>query len=287
MASSPSLGRLQRWMQAVITHPGSVEEGLESRAALAQVKRTSIARVVLPSRTLSGVERLAIYHAMYLLRLTDALRTDYPAIDHYLGDEGFRAFTERYVTRHPSRSYTLNRLGDHVPGFIRADRKLRERGFLHDLARLELAMSEAFDATCSTPLDAAAIASVPDGLWPRAQLVPSEALRLVATRWPAAAWFQSFKEETRHPDIRRKAEYIAVFRRGFGVRRLDLTRPAFELLDALARGRRLENAIAAVLRQRRVTKGQLFTWFRDWVSAGMFRAVVLADGTRVAASPSS
>ena len=39
---------------------------------------------ILPSRTLTPVERVGIYHGMYLLRMQEALATDYPALKHFL-----------------------------------------------------------------------------------------------------------------------------------------------------------------------------------------------------------
>src|SRR6185295_14998144 len=45
-----------------------------------------------------------------------------------------------YVQVHPSTSYTLNRLGDRLPDFVTGWAPRAEAGFLHDLARLELAV---------------------------------------------------------------------------------------------------------------------------------------------------
>ena len=58
--------------------------------------------MILPSRTLQPEERLAIYQGMYLLRMEEALETDYPALKHFLGDEAFsswRAATCKRIRR--------------------------------------------------------------------------------------------------------------------------------------------------------------------------------------------
>ena len=68
--------------------------------------------MILPSKTLTPVERVGVYQGMYLLRMIEALEGDYPAVAHFLGDEEFAELVTRYVAAHPSTSYTFNRLGD-------------------------------------------------------------------------------------------------------------------------------------------------------------------------------
>ena len=84
----PPLDRLQRWMQAVVVHPGDVETALQSPSARREIARADVDAVILPSRTLTPAERVGVYHDMYLLRMEEALATDYPGLEHFLGDAG-------------------------------------------------------------------------------------------------------------------------------------------------------------------------------------------------------
>ncbi|HSB62367.1 MAG TPA: DNA-binding domain-containing protein, partial [Vicinamibacteria bacterium] len=111
------LDRLQRWMLGVIVHPSPVEAAL--REPSAEVPAERIEEVLLPSPSLTAAERIDIYHGMYPLRMVEALESDYPALAHHLGDDAFRQLVVGYVQAHPSRSYTLNRLGDHLPEYVR------------------------------------------------------------------------------------------------------------------------------------------------------------------------
>ncbi|HET8648297.1 MAG TPA: DNA-binding domain-containing protein, partial [Vicinamibacteria bacterium] len=128
---SLSLDRLQRWMQAVIVHPGPVEEGAAAPEAAAELPPDRVGEVLLPSAALAPLERLGIYHAMYPLRMEEALASDYPALKHFLGDQGFLDLVRGYVQAHPSRSFTLSRLGRHLPEFVRTAPGLRKPGFCH------------------------------------------------------------------------------------------------------------------------------------------------------------
>src|SRR5205085_1711868 len=89
--------------------------------------------VVLPSKTLSALERLDIYRDMYVPRMEEALAIDYPALKHFLGPEEFMRVVARYVDIHPSRSHTLNRLGDHLPEFLATSSDLPQQNFCVDL----------------------------------------------------------------------------------------------------------------------------------------------------------
>jgi hypothetical protein len=272
----PDLARLQRWMQAVIEHPGTVDEGIRSAPARQELDPARIGSVILPSKTLTSAERIGVYHGMYLLRMTEALENDYPAVAHFLG-EAFGDLVSAYVQAHPSKTYTLNRLGDLFPDFIRKSKGIRKKGFVYDLARLEQAVTEVFDAPQSEAWPAEEIARIPEAAWPGVVLKPIAAFRLASFDYPVNAYFQSVKEDDHdHPEVRRQPTWIAVYRKRYEVWRLDLSRPAHEFLRALARGRPFGKAVTESARSLQGDAGgQLFRWLRDWVAEGMFEGVEL------------
>jgi hypothetical protein len=280
MSASAPLRDLQRWMQSVIVHPGAVEEAVADPQTRAELPAGGIDEVILPSARLEPVERLQIYHAMYPLRMEEALASDYPALKHFLGDGAFMRLVEGYVQAHPSRSFTLNPLGRHLPEYLRTAPGVRRREFCHELARLERAMAEVFDAEESPALDEAAIAAVPADAWEQARLRPIAAFRLLALRYPAGAYLDSTHDDERHehPPIRRQDGWLAVYRRSYAVYRQDLGRAAHDVLADLASGRTVGEAVAGALGRRGRARPQaddLFRWFRQWAAAGMFAAVEL------------
>ena len=113
-------------------HPesGHLRRSHRVRAAQSAIPADEAREMVLPSKTLSSLERLDIYRDMYLLRMEEALSIDYPSLKHFLGDEEFMRMVARYVDVYPSRSYTLNRLGDHLCEFIDTLDDLPQAGFL-------------------------------------------------------------------------------------------------------------------------------------------------------------
>ena len=275
--SAVRLSRMQRWMQEVVVHPGDIDQALASRRARAALGGTTVEDVILPSRSLRPADRVAIYQGMYLLRMEEALESDYPALKHLLGAARFSALVRDYVAAHPSVSYTLNRLGDHLPEFVAKWKGARRPAAARDLARLELAMAEVFDAEETSPLSDAEIAAVPAESWEKARLTPVAAFRLLAFRHPVNAYFQSVRDEDHdHPSLARKDTWLAVYRRDYSIWRHDLSRPAHDLLADLVAGKPLGKAVAASLARggrSAPTADQLFRWFREWAAGGVFQSV--------------
>jgi hypothetical protein len=285
MAPEPfDLEQLQRWMQSVVVHPGTTGEALADPQAAQVVPPELLAQVILPSRTLQPAERLAIYQGMYPLRMEEALATDYPALKHFLGDSAFFDLVQGYVRAHPSRSFTLNPLGRHLPEHLLEVPGIPRRAFAHDLARLERAMTDAFDAEPGAVLSEEEIAAVAPDAWEGARLKTVTSFHLLAFRYPVAAWLDSLRDEGadghhRHPPTRRQDTYAAVYRREYAVYRLDLSRSAHGLLEELAAGRTLGESVAATLNRGRPRPDpdQLFRWFRQWVAAGVFAGVAVPE----------
>lgn len=280
MTSQPPLDRLQRFLQAAIVHPGDIETALSSPTVRKEIARADVDRVVLPSPTLTSAQRIEVYQNMYLLRMEEAMATDYPGLKHFLGDDGFFALVRDYVQIHPSKSYSLNRLGDRFPDFVAVAPDVRRRDFCADLARLELALAQVFDAAETKALEASAIDAIPPDAWETARLRPIAAFRLLALRYPASAYLDSLKDEQhRHPEARRKDTYVAAYRRDYGVYRHDLPRAAHDLLADLVRGFPLGAAVAAALKRggrHRPKQDDLFKWFRQWIAGGVFASVETA-----------
>jgi len=211
---------------------------------------------------------------MYLMRMEEALETDYPVIRYHLGDHQFAHLVREYVERYPSTSYTLNRLGDHLPQFFLDRPKWPQATFLHDLARLELAMTEVFDEEESPVLSAKELEAVSPEAWEEARLRPVSAFRLLAFKHAVIPNLVAYHEDRPSPNPRRRASWVALYRRDYSVLRLELSRAEYDLLRAIVDGAPLGEALttaAASKSQRQQAK--VFRWFRTWISEGLFTAI--------------
>jgi len=270
----PELTRLQRWMQEVVVHPGTVEDAIESDGAVREIPSERLSDVVLPSHSMTSAERIGVYHGMYLMRMEEALETDYPVIRYHLGDHQFGHLVREYVQRYPSTSYTLNRLGDHLPQFFLDDSEWPEAAFLHDLARLELAMTEVFDEEESPVLGATELEAVPAEMWDESRLLPVPAFRLLAFKHAVIPNLVAYHEDRPSPSPRRRATWVALYRRDYSVLRLELARAEYDLLKAIVSGAPLGEALAtAAASKSQRQQAKVFRWFRTWISEGLFAAI--------------
>lgn len=270
------LDALQKWMQAVVVYPGATAAALRSPAARKHLPASQIQSVLLPSPTLTPAQRIAVYQEMYPLRMYDALAADYPGLEHFLG-ERFSDFVVAYTAAHPSKGYTLNRLGDSVPAFLAKQRRFGPRPFLVDLARLELAMTQAFDEREAPPLDVSAFEAIPQSKLALSRLTTVPSLRLVRLDWNAGAYLDTVRDENHdHPKPLKKASYVAVFRRKYAIYRLPVSAAAFMVLTDIAESRRLGQVVQRSLARRGPHRGSpddFARWFREWTSEGLFSGV--------------
>jgi hypothetical protein len=302
--SAAPLSAVQRWMQAVISHPDGVEIGLASPDARQHlpVVHDHIEEVIAPSLAQTSVERLAIYANAYYARLLECLGEEFPVLKQMLGDETFDAFAFAYLQSYPSRSYTLNKLGENFARFLHETRGeayadddadsetpaapppddlIGWPDFLVDLATLEWTFTQVFDGPGmenEPPLSAEQIQAIAPERWPNCRLEMAPCFRLMALRFPVNAYYAAMRRGEK-PDLPELApSWLAVTRREYVVRRHDLTEQQFMLLSALAAGESVGAAIVAaagVVASDRLDRfaNQLSAWFTDWTAAGFFRAV--------------
>ncbi|HKI06240.1 MAG TPA: DNA-binding domain-containing protein [Thermoanaerobaculia bacterium] len=290
-----SLEVVQRWFQAVVSHPDGVEGGAVSPDAqeLIRLDRGELEAVVRRSRNLTASERLSIYANAYYSRLLECLGGCFPVLKQALGDDVFDSFAFEYLQRYPSRSYTLDHLGKDFPRFLDETRPGREEGedsegvdwpdFLIDLATFEWTVAKVFDGPGvegQALLTPEALQSFPPERFAEARLVPVPCLKLLAFRFPVNAYYTAARhaeegEEVPVPEP--AAEQVAITRREFVVRRYPLSPPQHALLTEILAGATVGEAITAAAGASELDDealaAELRAWFRFWVAEGFFVSV--------------
>jgi hypothetical protein len=271
------LETVEAWMQAVIVHADGATEGLRSPEARALVPEERSGDLVREAGGLSAGERLEIYAGMYPLRMREALEADYPVVARLLGPRAFGRLVRDFVASHPSTSFTLARLGDPLPGFLRGWGPRGRRSLVADVARLELAATRVFDAFDAEedPIRAADLADVLPADLPSLSFRPVPALEVVRVRPGAVGALDSFVEGTLLPEGPGRGTVFVVFHRRHGeVLRRSVDPFAGRLLERLVAGGSLGEALAGASRDRRgrarPAPEKVSVWFREWVDLGFF-----------------
>ncbi len=275
MAAHASTAQIQEWAQVVITTDGEIDEALGAASTATGLPGSAITDLTLPSETLSERERLEIYRDMYLIRMRDALIDDYPSTLDFLGWDAFEQLVADYVRVYPSRSFTLNHLGDHLPEYVKSASNLERRDVLADLTRLELEITQIFHADESQALSVEAVAAIPPDAWNTARLKPIAALGLLSLRHAVTRYHEAARADSPRPKIPRKRTYVVVYRKDYSVYHIELSAAEYELLSAVVAGERLGDAVAKATRGMKPQAAEtiVFKCFSEWVARGFFTSV--------------
>lgn len=297
--TSEHLATVQRWFLAVITHPDGVDAGAASREAQTEValQGRGLEQVVTKSRRLSANERLSVYSTAYHSRLIECLADSFPALKRAFGDELFDGFALDYLRRYPSRSYTLARLGERFPRFLQETRPDRDPAapptefppvdwpdLVIDLATLECAIEDVFDGPGiegEPGLRLDDLLQIPTERRTDIRLRTAPCFRLLGFRYPINEYYtalRSGREPVEIPRPEPAESFLALTRHDFVVRRHDLSRVQFELLEALERGEPVRMAIARAATicelEDEAFAARLRDWFTHWAQARFFSGLI-------------
>jgi Putative DNA-binding domain len=140
-----------------------------------------------------------VYKYAYGSRLVDALRNDHKLLHSYVGDEMFDEIGQAYVAANPSQHPNLRWFSQGLPDFLKTA-PYGEYPILSDLAALEKALNDAFDARDAPVVQLADMARFAPEAWNDLRFAahPSSCRLDVSTN-VAAVWL-SLKGEEMPPD---------------------------------------------------------------------------------------
>lgn len=186
--------------------------------------------------------RFDVYRNNVVVGLSDALETAFPVLRKLLGEQNFKGLSGIYVRKHPPASPLIMFFGAEMPAFLAQLPQLAHLPYLSDIARLELALREAYHAADADPVAPATLqALTPEDLIGRAfRLHP--ALRIIVSPYPIhGIWARNMIPDAPKPQIR--AETVMVTRPGYDPVQTLLPAGADHLVAALAQGATLGDAI--------------------------------------------
>lgn len=165
-------------------------EGAEGAENARRVEgRSTVAEIFASDERMPAEERLDAYANMYFFRLRDVLAEDFERTAAVLGEARWHNLVTDYLLAHPPTRWSLRWAGEALPGFLREHTYGVWRPWLPDVAALEWARNEAFQAEDAEALSPEALAAVPPEEWPSLRFERLPAAALVESRWDLAAWW--------------------------------------------------------------------------------------------------
>lgn len=143
-----SLRAVQELFYDLMTAPSGVAAGLAARG----LAPGTLDEVIVGDQRLGAVARLDIYANMYFFRILDVLHEEFPRVEAALGAAAFHDLVTDYLLAERPAHPSLREVGGRLPGFLRVHARGGERPWLPELAALERAHRELFDAADAEPL---------------------------------------------------------------------------------------------------------------------------------------
>ena len=167
---TPSLHEVQRlFWESVAVRPG--------RDSIAP----ALVRLVRGADDNDRKTRIRVYSDAYYLRLRDVLREDFPKVTTLLGDR-FDEVVAGYLETFPSEQPSVRHLGRALAEFLRSCEHIPK--CLADLAELEWARVEVFDAPDAECATIDELASIPPDAWPSLHFSTIPAIQTLRAQYP-------------------------------------------------------------------------------------------------------
>jgi len=190
---------------------------------------------------------LEVYRRNVLGARQGALTAAYPVVRRLVGDAFFDEAAERFARATPSTRGDLNAYGGTFADFLAAYPYAHALPYLPDLARLEWAVHESHAAADGTPLDLAALASVPAEALADLRLRLHPAVRLVRSAHPVLAiWEANQPSRDGTPEYRAGPDHVLVRRADQVVAPVAVDEDEWRVLRSFAQGDTLDAACAAL-----------------------------------------
>jgi hypothetical protein len=221
-------------------------------------------------------QRLGIYRDAYILRLIEFVEHDHDMLHAYLGDDQFNALAEAYARANPSHYRSARHFCTHLPEFLRRTAPYDAHPELADLAALEKALNDAFDAPDERVMTLADLAAVPPEGWGELVLRPHPSVYRLAQVSNAAEIWAALREEKPPPHASRRSAgrwHIIVWRNGGPKFRTTDDTEAITW-DRAAQGVSFGGLCELLAEQNEAELAvvQVAGFLRGWIEAGMLSA---------------
>lgn len=214
---------------------------------------------------LAPLEQLEIYREQFWWRHIGCLAEDFPTLKALVGDDAFGELCARYLAAYPPKGFLLRDLGKDLAAFAATE---GDR-LLVDMASIEWAFVDAFDAPDAPKLDPKAIEGVPEDAWPNARLSLHPSIVLLELEHPVDELRAAHRKGEPIARVAPSPRTLAVYRRELLLYVEPLDRSAFSVLSAITKG----ETLAAACSGAADAEEKLAEWFARWAALGWISRV--------------
>jgi hypothetical protein len=275
VSAAPRLAELQSVLLRLLRAPEGVATALAELSAAGDPAAGAVEGWIAGDERMGAAERLDVYADMYFYRLKDVLAEEFARTAGLLGEARFHNLVTDFLLEHPSRSPSIRWLSRPLPAFLARHALAEEFPAAPDLAALEWAWWDAFQAPDAEPLSAERIAAVPEERWGSLVLRTAPSFHLLRVRRESLAIFRegSAKEAPGPAAVAVVRPALAPFVEELGDREAGA-------LDRIAAGEPIGDVASGLageaLDEEQTIEGvvELASYLKRWIEAGYFAAAL-------------
>jgi hypothetical protein len=245
-----------------------------------QMQQAVLAEKTLPPHIVRGdaiadaSSRLDVYRQGYRIRLRDALKVEFAGLQCMAGTR-FEGLLDKYIEAHPSEHYNIRWYGSGLSGFLDYAHPWREKPQLAAMAKLDWAISTAFDAADESSMGVADLSTVPPEAWAGLRLLLQSNVQVLPCTHNTDAFRRAADSGDKRPHLRRFAQprQIMVWRLGTAVHYRRLDEDEWLVLGAAIQRETFTSLCAKLgaCHGESAAMPRMVTLLKRWLEAGLIR----------------
>jgi Putative DNA-binding domain len=156
--------------------------------------------------------RLGVYIDAYVLRLLEALRTNYPALHQLLGDDEFDQMSSRYLATYPPSHTSIRWFGSHLTDFLRTEAPYANIPSIAELAEFEWALRHTIDAADAEIPSVDSLQAIAPESWATLTFSLHPSLSILFFQWNAPQIWNALMADETLPDPVAQSMHWLVYR---------------------------------------------------------------------------
>lgn len=148
----------------------------------------------------SAEQRMSYYGQAYILRLKEALSTDYERLHCYLGDELFDRLMMQYIETYPSQQSSLRYFGQHMLQLVEAIEPFKSLTEVAEITHIEQAFANSFDAADCQCVTQSQLAQLAPEAWSSLTLRLHNSVQLLPQRYNSFQIWKMLENEQIPPE---------------------------------------------------------------------------------------
>lgn len=234
---------------------------------------------------------VAVYQHAYAARLVGVVKSDHPLVAALVGDEAFDRLARAYIAAHPSTTRNARWFAHKLPDFLAAAPAYSGAPALSELALIERALNDAFDAADAPVLSLADLGTVPPEGWGDLVLKPHPSATRLDLASNAHALWLALRDEHAPPDPAPLAEpqHLLAWRQGTTAMLRPLTAEEAMAWDEAAQGTPFGRLceLVAFAGEPDTAPLRAAGYLQGWLSSGALSSAMVAEEIRPAPHPAS